>query len=274
MQPLATQPGLTEQVYKALIDEICDGGLPPGTHLVQEQLAEKLGVSRQPIQQALAMLKNEGLLEELGRRGLFVARLDPAVMGHHYAIRAALDGLGARQAAMQAAASQEAARRMRREGQALIEAGVRAIEAGGLSRLVQCDVEFHGFVYDASGNPLLAATAEPHWRYLRRVMSEVYRQADPPPEIWRQHGEILDAIVRGDAERAEAAAIHHVRRAAERLTAALAQGETQPSESTNTSGPQKSKSRVNRGQRHEGSPEPGADRQHTSAPQSRKARRA
>lgn len=274
MQPIAPQPGLTEQVHKVLLDEICDGGLPPGTHLVQEQIAEKLGVSRQPVQQALALLKSEGLLEELGRRGLFVAPLDLARMQHHYAIRGALDGLAARLAATAAAASADLASRLKREGQALVDAGHAAIEAGAMSRLVQRDVEFHAFVYAASGNPLLAATAEPHWWFLRRIMSEVYRHAEPPPAIWRQHAEILSAIVRGDAARAETAAVRHVEGAAGRLCAALARSEIQTATVTTPSGPSRTKIRTNRGEHHAGPAEPGADRERAGAAQSRKARRA
>ncbi len=53
---LQTAPSLTEQVYDAIVDEISDGRLAPGMHLVQEQLARRLGVSRQPVQQAMARL--------------------------------------------------------------------------------------------------------------------------------------------------------------------------------------------------------------------------
>lgn len=64
--PIRTAPGLAEQVYRAVLDEICDGALAPGASLVQEQLAERFGVSRQPIQQAMALLKADGLVEEAG----------------------------------------------------------------------------------------------------------------------------------------------------------------------------------------------------------------
>ncbi|NIR59688.1 MAG: GntR family transcriptional regulator, partial [Gammaproteobacteria bacterium] len=77
---------LAEQVYQAILDEICDGTLSPGAHLVQEQLAERLGVSRQPIQQAIALLKADGLVEEAGKRGVRVTPLDATAMRHHYEI--------------------------------------------------------------------------------------------------------------------------------------------------------------------------------------------
>lgn len=221
MKLLKPQVGLTAQVYQALLDEICGGKLTPGTHLIQEQLAADLGVSRQPIQQALAMLKNDGLLQELGKRGLFVAPLDLAEMHHHYEIRAALDGLAARRAAERCAASKQLSADVKEEGAAKIAAGKVAIAKASIAQMIASDLAFHTFVYEASGNPLLAPTAALHWRQLRRVMGEVLRKAEPPESIWRQHAAILDAIVRGDAERAEAEAIAHVGTAAARLERAL-----------------------------------------------------
>jgi DNA-binding GntR family transcriptional regulator len=221
MKPLVVTPGLTEQVYKTLRDEICEGALAPGTHLRQEQLAQTLGVSRQPIQQALALLRNDGLVQELGKRGLFVSPLDPTLMRHHYAIRAALDGLAARLAAERASGSAQVAREIRTEGDRLVTAGIAASGAGKVAALVDLDVAFHAFIYEASGNPLLAATADLHWRYLRRVMSEVLRQAEPPPAIWQQHADILAAIVSGRPNDAERLAIRHVEHASSRLAAAL-----------------------------------------------------
>ncbi len=220
MKPIPPTPGRAEQAYQALLDEICDGALTPGTHLVQEELAARLGVSRQPIQQAMALLKSDGLVEEIGTRGLRVAALDPAAMRQHYEIRAALDGLAVRGAAQRAAASAEGARDIDRRGRALVQAG-KAAAGGPVRRLVRCDVDFHRFLYEASGNPLLAQTAEPHWRYLRRVMADVLRHAAPGAAIWKQHAEILAAVVAGDATRAQALAAAHVEGAADRLADAL-----------------------------------------------------
>lgn len=221
MKQLEAIPRLAQQAYQTLLDEICDGALGPGTHLVQEELANKLGVSRQPIQQAMALLRSDGLVREQGGRGLYVAPLDLGVMRQHYEIRSALDALAARRAATRAAASRAIAADIRTRGEALIEAGRAASASGTVKRLVRCDVEFHRFLYEASGNPLLGETAEPHWRYLRRVMAEVLRRAEPGRAIWQQHKEILAAVVRGDGKAAAALALAHIDSAADRLAAAM-----------------------------------------------------
>ena len=220
-----TAPFLMDQAYQAILDEICDGTLPAGTHLVQEQLARDLGVSRQPIQQVMALLKADGLVEEAPGRGLRVAELSIDLMWRHYEIRAVLDGLAARLAARRAAASARDAGRISKRGETIVEAGTGAVAAGDVTHMVRHDVEFHGLIYEASGNPFIASTAEPHWRHLRRVMGEILRRAGPPDSIWQQHREILDAVVEGDEVRAEEFAVRHIEQAAEGLAEAMAAGQ-------------------------------------------------
>jgi DNA-binding GntR family transcriptional regulator len=220
MKPLKSNPNLADQVYDALVDEICGGMLPAGSHLVQEQLAERLGVSRQPVQQAMARLKADGIVEEIGRRGLWVAPLDPDLMRHHYDIRAVLDGLAARLAAERVRAG--AGGKFRRRADAILAAGTQAVETGDTAGQVRQDRALHALVYETSGNPLLARTAEPHWRFLQRAMGEVLRRATLPKEIWRQHAEIAEAIAAGEPDRAERLMTEHDLAAARTLQAALA----------------------------------------------------
>jgi len=215
-------PNLTDQVYDAIVAEICDGRLAAGTHLVQEQLAERFGVSRQPIQQAMARLKADSMVEEQGRRGLFVTLLDPSRMLQHYGVRAALDGYAARMAAERAREDAGFAADARREGRAILEAGEAAVAAGSMAEQIRLDDALHQMLYARSGNPMLATTAEPHWRFLRRAMGSILREAQPPREIWRQHAGILEAVVAGDAPEAERRAVAHVENAARLLARALA----------------------------------------------------
>ena len=72
LSQIASTPDLTEQVYQRLLYAICDGELAPA-RLTQEDLAATLGVSRQPVLQALRLLKKEGFVSDAGRRGLRVA---------------------------------------------------------------------------------------------------------------------------------------------------------------------------------------------------------
>ncbi len=214
MNLIQTAPALAEQVYQAILDEICSGNLAPGTHLKQEQLAERLGVSRQPVQQAMALLKADGLVEEVGKRGLRVSHLDAESMHHHYEVRALLDGLAARNVARRIAVGELAAGDFEAQVRSVLAAGRHAVDRGDVPAMVRQDEAFHQLFYAASGNPLLAQTAEPHWRYLRRVMGDVLRHAEPPHDIWDQHEAIAQAVLAGDEARAAGLMTGHATRAA------------------------------------------------------------
>jgi DNA-binding GntR family transcriptional regulator len=224
LQPLTTAPSRARQVYEAIRESICDCTLEPGRHLVQEELAAMLGVSRQPVQQAMLLLKNDGLVVELGARGLHVAPLDPGSMIHHYQIRVVLDQLAARLVAERAAASPQFAARLRREGEAILAEGDRHRATDGAAREVAEDVRFHSSLYAMSGNPLIAQTAEPHWMSLRRVMIAVALHAGRGEIVWTQHRAIFDALAGGDADAGVRAATSHVLGAQEALLAAMGAG--------------------------------------------------
>lgn len=224
MQRLSNVPSRTEQVYHSVRESICDCVLEPGTHLVQEELAATLGVSRQPIQQAMLLLKNDGLVVETGGRGLYVAPIDRAGMEHHYQIRLVLDQLAARLVAEQAQKNPAFQSRLRREGDAILATGAGALESGSAADAVRHDVAFHTFIYDMSGNPLIRSTAEAHWLFLRRVMIGVLLHAERGNLVWAQHEHIIDALVAGDVDGAVDLATEHVTGAKNALVAAMASG--------------------------------------------------
>jgi len=210
---LAAPPDLAQRVYDALSDAIGSGALAPGERVTQEGLAERFGVSRQPVLQALLLLKRQGLIVDAGRKGVMVAPLDPAHVRRLYEVRAALDGAACRLAAVRMDEAQRA------RGRALLVAGDRAVRSGDAAALVAADVDFHLFLYEASGNPLFAETAAPHWRHMRRVMGAMLRGREAYETVWREHAAILAALIEGDGERAAALAMAHAHDAAERLAA-------------------------------------------------------
>ena len=216
MPILNVSPRLVEQVYEALLSEIIEGALPPNTRLIQDDLATAYGVSRQPVQQALLLLRDHGLVQDAPGRGLIVSPLDVGFVRNLYEIRAVLEGRAARMAA------KHNAQRAAAEGPPLIEAGRAAVESGSVTQEIAADMAFHSFIYDASCNPLIRETVAQHWHYLRRVMGEVLRDDEKiPGSIWDEHAAILDAIVAGDGERAEALGLLHIARAASIFVARL-----------------------------------------------------
>ncbi len=220
---LQTVPRLTDQIYDVIVDEICAGNLRPGTHLVQERLAENFGVSRQPIQQVMSRLKADGMVEEFGRRGLFVTRLDPERMLDHYGVRAALDGWAAKEAARRLAENPALNGDFIAKGREIQNAARAAVDAGDVAELVRQDSAFHFHIYAGSGNGLIAETAEPHWRFLRRAMGDVLRKAEAPDEIWSQHAAVFEAVICGNAADAASLAESHAKNAAILLADALSE---------------------------------------------------
>jgi DNA-binding FadR family transcriptional regulator len=89
------------------------------------------------------------------------------------------------------------------------------VNSGSLHHQIEADMQFHAFLNELSGNPLIGETTAPHWHYLRRVMGEVLRDdAQMPQIILSEHVAILDAVVAGDGAEAETLSRDHILRAA------------------------------------------------------------
>lgn len=207
MKAISPTPNLVEQVRDALLNEIASGQLQPGERIIQEQIAQALGVSRQPVQQALLLLRDQGVLREASGRGLIVSPLDPDRVEHVYQIRAAIEGMACRLAAQKQSESSH------KQGLTLIEAGRKAVAAGSVSKMIAADIRFHEFLYDLADNPLIAPAMATHLTYTQRAMGEVLVQDQSPRDIWDQHAAIMEAITQGDADRAEYLAREHLMQA-------------------------------------------------------------
>jgi DNA-binding GntR family transcriptional regulator len=205
MIPLDPLPNLIDQVYARILEAIIDRSLLPGQRIRQNELADRLGVSRQPVSHALHLLHRQGLVAESGRRGFEVIRLDPERIRQLYEVRGAIDALAAKLAAARARADGTGRARL----EAAIEAG-RSI--GGntpLSELIARDVEFHRAIYALSGNPTIEEMIAPHWPHMRRSMAAVLAELDYRDSAWSEHETIAAHVLSGNARAAEAAALAH-----------------------------------------------------------------
>lgn len=193
MESLATARHVTETVYEAILKAVCDGSLRPGERLIQDEVAQRLNVSRLPVHEAMQQLRREGFLVETGRRGLVVAAVDGQFAREVYELRAALDGASAVSAARNARPAD------RTRGEAIIRAGRDAVANGDLSAMASADFAFHDFVYQLAGNSLISAVAHMNWHHVRRsIMLLAHRPIKLGP-FWDEHDNILHAVVSGDA---------------------------------------------------------------------------
>ncbi|PKR60409.1 GntR family transcriptional regulator [Thalassospira lohafexi] len=220
MEPLSGRKSLTDEVHDRLVDALCSGALPPGTPLRQEAIAEELNVSRQPVLQALGLLRRDGLVEPMGRRGYRVSQVDANLVRHVYDLREAFDGLAARLAAQSLDVNRKSALR------AAIQQGHHALGSGDTADLVAADVAFHQTIYRLSGNPLLPEASAAVWLQIRRVMHAYLQSGSSRDPIWMEHEAIADAICAGDGDRAQQLAINHSNNAKHRLTSKMKDSET------------------------------------------------
>ncbi len=220
MDPLTPIPNLIEQVHFRLVDAIADGTLAPGQRLTQDEVAERLSVSRQPVSHALQLLKRQGLVIENGKRGVAVAPIEPERIRDLYQVRAALDGLASRLAAEQVAAGKSAPREIEalRAG---LAAGRVLPEDANIRDWIAVDVAFHSAIYALSGNTAVSETVAEQWPHFKRCMGAVLVHRDRRNVVWGEHALIAERILAGDPDGAAGAAIRHSENAGSTLYARL-----------------------------------------------------
>jgi DNA-binding GntR family transcriptional regulator len=161
------------------------------------------------VSHALQLLKRQGLVVEHGKRGLAVAPVEPARIRDLYQVRAALDGLAARLAAVRVRAGTVAAPEIA-ELESRLAAGFAHVEdAATTHERIELDVAFHAATYALSGNPLIAETVAEQWPHFKRGMGVALTQRDWRRAVWGQHAEIVACILAGDPSGAAEAAERH-----------------------------------------------------------------
>jgi DNA-binding GntR family transcriptional regulator len=207
IRPLQRPVPLRQSVYDALIDLIVSGELPPGQHMVETDLARQLGVSRQPIREALHRMEAEGWVDLRPSQGAFVHVPTDSEVDELLDVRALLEAETARLAAGSAGPQQVARlREICRKGRA-------AAKADDLGAAVTTNNAFHAEVAAIAGNSMLAELAEivgrrVQWYY--RLVAQARGQVS-----WTEHQELVDAIEAADAQRAQQLAREHTERTRE-----------------------------------------------------------
>ncbi|MEU2373644.1 GntR family transcriptional regulator [Streptomyces misionensis] len=193
--PRLERPGpLRDRVYEALLDLILTHRFAPGRHLVESELAEWLGVSRQPVREALQRLSVEGWVELRPAQGAFVHEPTEDEVDQFLAVRALLETEAARLAARNTDPDDIEALRD------LVAEGRRAAIPGDIARTIALDAAFHAKVMEMAGNPVLAdLTAQ----VVRRVHWYCVPVAGPCGNAsWHVHGQLALAITSHDEQKA------------------------------------------------------------------------
>ncbi|MDX3381360.1 GntR family transcriptional regulator [Streptomyces niveiscabiei] len=189
-----------ERVLATLRQDIIAGRLAPGDRLVERELAERFGVSRVPVREAVRALVAEGFVHFASARRAAVRGLTRDDVRELFELREALEVYAAGLAA--ARATPEALGELR----GLLEEAAEATAAADAEAVTDINTRFHDRVLAMAGNSLLSSVMEPVDGRLRWLT----RQNEDWAQLLTEHQDLYDAIASGDPERARSHALTHV----------------------------------------------------------------
>ena len=200
-------PSLEEKVYLALEEEILSGKLKRGEQLREIALAKRLEVSRTPVRGALHRLAEDGLVTLSANKGATVVGITDADIEDIYAIRMRLEGLAARLAAERMSEEDKS------ELRSYYELSEFYLSKKDDKKCGELDTEFHSLIFRASGSRHLSkilSDLHKNIKAYRRLSLSVPERAE---KSIMEHKEILDAILSGNADEAEAKSSLHIKNA-------------------------------------------------------------
>jgi DNA-binding GntR family transcriptional regulator len=187
----------TAVAYQWLRQRILDNDFAPGTQILEQSLADQIGISRTPVREALIQLQQDGLVEIVPRHGVRILPLSPDDMREIYAILTNLEPMAAEELA-------------RRQPSAAVMAPLveacdameAAVAAGDRDAWAKADEKFHLALLDLCGNRRLAGIVMTMWDQAHRARMFTLKLRPLPVDSTREHRAALDAILAGDADRA------------------------------------------------------------------------
>ncbi|MEE4024966.1 GntR family transcriptional regulator [Gordonia sp. PKS22-38] len=198
----ATKKSLRDHAYDALRAQIVGLDLPPGTRLVERDLAVELEVSRIPLREAIQRLQQDGLVVVVPRQGAIVAPFTADDVRDLFDVRESLEVLAARLAAERAdAAGLEALADQ-------LEIARDATARDDKPAIAAANARFHTIIVDLAANPLLENILRP-LEARTQWLFHLTKSRDPGVQC-REHEELLAAIADHDPDRAAESAFHHV----------------------------------------------------------------
>jgi DNA-binding GntR family transcriptional regulator len=196
---------LREVVFNAIRNAIVSGNIPPGQRLIEKQLAEKIGVSRTPVREALRKLELEGFIEMIPRRGALVKVLNEKDIKDVLEIRASLEGLAARLACENMIPAElRKLKKIKREFD-------DARKINNLELMLLKDVELHDLIFETARNKRLIQFINNLREQIYRLRLTYLKDDDSRAKIALEHEELVAAIESRDAEKAEAISTLHIK---------------------------------------------------------------
>lgn len=212
---------LRDVVFQTLRQAILKGELKPGERLMEIHLAQKLGVSRTPVREAIRKLELDGLVLMIPRKGAVVAEITVSDMEDVLEVRMALEELAVKQACRRITQEQM------KELAGYAEEFKKSLQGDDLAVSAQADVAFHEVIYQATGNKRLIQILSNLREQMYRYRMECLKDRQSHAQLLNEHKEILQALGSRDEKAALKWISCHIARQKESIISALTQKEQQ-----------------------------------------------
>jgi len=187
---------LRDVVFNTLRKAILRGELKPGERLMEIQLANKLGVSRTPIREAIRKLELEGLVLMIPRKGAEVAQITEKNMQDVLEVRKALEELSVQLACERITAEQVEEMKMAAEDFR------KVLKSGDVTKIAEADVKFHDIIFAATNNQRLITLLNNLREQMYRFRVEYLKQKECYPQLLEEHDKLIALISGGEVEEA------------------------------------------------------------------------
>ena len=187
---------LRDVVFNTLRKAILRGELKPGERLMEIQLANKLGVSRTPIREAIRKLELEGLVLMIPRKGAEVAQITEKNMQDVLEVRKALEELSVQLACERITAEQVEEMKMAAEDFR------KVLKSGDVTKIAEADVKFHDIIFAATNNQRLITLLNNLREQMYRFRVEYLKQKECYPQLLEEHDKLIALISSGEVEEA------------------------------------------------------------------------
>lgn len=195
---------LRDVVFNTLREAILKGELEPGERLMEIQLAERLGVSRTPIREAIRKLELEGLVIMIPRKGAEVAKITEKGLKDVLEVRCALEGL----------AIELACKRIDSEGIKSLKDNLAEFKSAArdndITALAEKDVQFHDIIFTATNNEKLIQLLYNFREQMYRYRVEYLKDVESHQQLIKEHESIIHALEIRDCESAKKHIEHHI----------------------------------------------------------------
>jgi DNA-binding GntR family transcriptional regulator len=193
-------------IYEALKEGILSGQYPSGFHLRERELAASFEISTTPVKEALRRLEQEGLVVTQARKGVFVSSDVMRSIEEITWARSALEGVAARLAAMKGTSTQI------ESVHDILKQMKEATQQGNKALLVKLNTQFHQHIRRMSQNQYITQQIEALLSFDAYVREKALKSTEEMNRALNEHTDIFEAIKAGQADRAEAYMIQHIRR--------------------------------------------------------------